>query len=132
MRQRHRQGHASPVQTVLIDGTNSGIFTDTAGQARADHFVQRQRSSLQNSGTLSAEDFGQRHLTQLEALLRWGRAKSNSTTVGSSQPQRREPELGGSIIIAVGSTFASNASTVSSTATQAQEATSDHSRQSVR
>jgi large exoprotein involved in heme utilization and adhesion len=49
------QGLASPAQSVLIDGTGSGIFTNTEGTgAGGNIFVNANTVTLQNGGTLSA------------------------------------------------------------------------------
>ena len=114
------QGLASPAQSVLIDGTGSGIFTDTQGTgAGGNIFVNANTVTLQNSGTLSAATSGAEPS-----------ATGGTITVNANQAQLSNGGLitasttgvgaGGSITIGAGSTFASNASTVSSTAAQAQ------------
>ena len=53
------QGLASPVQFILIDGTGSGIFTDTHSTgAGGDIHLSSNSVTLQNGGMLSATTFG--------------------------------------------------------------------------
>ena len=53
------QGLASPAESILIDGTGSGIFTDTQGTgAGGNIFVNANSVTLQNGGTLSAATSG--------------------------------------------------------------------------
>ncbi len=53
------QGRASSAQSVLIDGTNSGIFTDTQGTgAGGNIFVNANTVTLQNGGAISAQTSG--------------------------------------------------------------------------
>ncbi len=53
------QGAASPAQSVLIDGANSGVFTDTQGTgAGGNIFVDANSVTLQNGGVLSAATTG--------------------------------------------------------------------------
>lgn len=53
------QGLASPAESVLIDGTGSGIFTETQGSgAGGNIFVNANSVTLQNGGTLSAKTSG--------------------------------------------------------------------------
>jgi large exoprotein involved in heme utilization and adhesion len=114
------QDLASLAQSVLIDGLDSGIFTDTQGTgAGGNIFVNANSVTLQNGGTLSAATSGTAPS-----------ATGGTITVDANQVQLNSGGLitasttgagaGGSIMIAAGSTFASNAGTVSSTAAQAQ------------
>lgn len=53
------QGLASPAQSVLIDGSGSGLFTDTQGTgAGGNIFVNANSVTLQNGGELSAKTSG--------------------------------------------------------------------------
>src|SRR5574337_1176312 len=53
------QGLAGPVQSVLVDGHTSGIFTDTRGAGLRGHISLNASSvTLQNGGTISAETSG--------------------------------------------------------------------------
>ena len=53
------QGLASPAQSVVIDGTGSGIFTETQGSGAGGNIVVNANSvTLQNGGTLSAKTSG--------------------------------------------------------------------------
>gem|GEM_PF-859442 len=53
------QGLASPAQSVLIDGSGSGLFTDTQGTgAGGNIFLNANSVTLQNGGTLSAKTSG--------------------------------------------------------------------------
>jgi filamentous hemagglutinin family protein len=53
------QGLASPAQSVLIDGSGTGVFTDTQGTgAGGNIFVNANTITLQNGGTLSAATSG--------------------------------------------------------------------------
>jgi len=53
------QGLRGPTQSVLIDGQNSGIFTNTEGSgAGGNIFVNANAVTLQNGGTLSAKTSG--------------------------------------------------------------------------
>ena len=53
------QGTSSPAESVMIDGSGSGIFTDTQGTgAGGDIFVNANSVTLQNGGTLSAKTSG--------------------------------------------------------------------------
>ena len=113
------EGIASPSNAVIIDGTGSGIFTDTQGKgAGGNIFVNANSVTLQNGGRLSATTSG----TEASAT-------GGTITVNANQFQLASGGLitasttgagaGGSITIGAGSTFASNAGTVSSTAAQA-------------
>jgi filamentous hemagglutinin family protein len=114
------QGTNGPANSVLIDGPGSGIVTDTQGTgAGGNIFVNANTVTLQNGGTLSAKTSGTT-----------ASATGGTITVEANQVQLNNGGLitasttgagaGGSITIGAGSTFASSASTVSSTATQAQ------------
>ncbi|OAI45168.1 hypothetical protein AYO43_01815 [Nitrospira sp. SCGC AG-212-E16] len=114
------QNQGSPAQSVLIDGPDSGIFTDTQGTgAGGDIFVNANSVTLQNGGVLSAVTSGTT-----------ATATGGTITVEANQVQLNNGGLitasttgagaGGSITIGAGNIFTSNASTVSSTATQAQ------------
>jgi large exoprotein involved in heme utilization and adhesion len=113
------EGLASPAQSVLIDSFGTGIFTDTQGTgAGGNIFVNANTVTLQNGGTLSATTSG----TESSAT-------GGTITVNASQVQVNSGGLltasttgagsGGSINVNAGSSFNSNAGTVSSTATQA-------------
>jgi large exoprotein involved in heme utilization and adhesion len=53
------QGLSSPAQSVLIDGTGSGIFTDTQGTGAGGNVTVNAASlTIQNGGTLSAATAG--------------------------------------------------------------------------
>jgi filamentous hemagglutinin family protein len=53
------QGLASPAQSVLIDGSGSGIFTDTQGTGAGGNILLNANSvTLQNGGALSASTSG--------------------------------------------------------------------------
>jgi len=53
------EGTASPAQSVLIDGTGSGVFTDTHGTAAGGAIIVNSSSvTLQNDGALSAATSG--------------------------------------------------------------------------
>jgi filamentous hemagglutinin family protein len=114
------EGAASPAQSVLIDGAGSGIFTDTDGTGAGGNIsINANSVTLQNGGTLSAATSG----TDVSAT-------GGTITVNANQVQLNNGGLisasttgagaGGSVTIGAGSTFASDASTVSSTAAQAQ------------
>jgi filamentous hemagglutinin family protein len=113
------QGLASPAHTVLIDGTASGIFTDTQGTGAGGNIIVNANSvTLKNGGTLSAATSG------TEASASGGTITINANQVqltsgGLITASTTGAGVGGSITIGAGSTFASNASTVSSTAAQA-------------
>jgi filamentous hemagglutinin family protein len=113
------EGLASPAQSVLMTGTGSGVFTDTQGTgAGGNIFLNGNTVTLQNGGTLSATTSG----TESSAT-------GGTITVNASQVQVNSGGLltasttgagsGGSISVNAGSSFSSNAGTVSSTATQA-------------
>jgi large exoprotein involved in heme utilization and adhesion len=113
------QGLTSPAQTVLIDGSGSGIVTDTQGTgAGGSIFVNANSVTLQNGGTLSAKTSG------TEASANGGTITVNATQVqlnsgGLITASTTGAGAGGSISIGAGTTFASNAGTVSSTAGEA-------------
>jgi filamentous hemagglutinin family protein len=113
------QGLASPTQSILIDGTGSGIFTDTHSTGAGGNIsVNANSVTVQNGGSLSAVTSG----TSPSAT-------GGTITVDANQVQVNSGGLitaattgagaGGSININSGSTFSSNAGTVSSTAAQA-------------
>jgi filamentous hemagglutinin family protein len=113
------QGLASPAQSVLIDGSASGIFTNTQGTgAGGKIFMNGNTVTVQNRGTLSATTSGTAPT-----------ASGGTITVNANQVQLNNGGLitasttgvgaGGSVTIGAGNTFASNAGTVSSTAAQA-------------
>ena len=110
---------AASTQTVLIDGSGSGIFTNTEGTgAGGNILVNANAVMLQNGGTLSATTSG----TEPTAI-------GGTITIDANQVQVNGGSLitastagagaGGSVNINAASTFASNAGMVSSTATQA-------------
>jgi len=114
------QGTHGSAQSVLIDGAGSGIFTDTQGTGAGGNIdIASQSLTLQNGGALSAATSGTT-----------ATATGGTITVNANQVQLNNGGLitasttragaGGSITIDAGTTFASNASTVSSTAAQAQ------------
>jgi filamentous hemagglutinin family protein len=113
------EGLASPGQSVLIDGSGSGVFTNTEGIGTGGNiFVNANSVTLQNGGMLSVATSG----TQASAT-------GGTITVNAGQVQLTSGALitasttgtgaGGSIAITAGSAFASSGSTVSSSATQA-------------
>ena len=113
------EGASGPAQTVLIDGFGSGIFTDTQGTGAGGNILMNANTiTLQNGGTLSATTSG----TATSA-------SGGTITVNANQVQVNSGGLitasttgagaGGSVNINAGSTFSSNAGTVSSTASQA-------------
>jgi filamentous hemagglutinin family protein len=113
------QGFASPAQSIVIDGPGSGIFTETAAEGAGGSIILNANSvALQNGGTLSATTSG----TESSAT-------GGTITVNASQVQVNSGGLltasttgagsGGSINVNAGSSFNSNAGTVSSTATRA-------------
>ncbi|MEY4704804.1 MAG: hypothetical protein RL042_1006 [Nitrospirota bacterium] len=114
------QGLATPAQSVLIDGFGSGIFTDTEGTgAGGNIFVNANTVTLQNGGTLSATTAGTSSTaTGGTILIEANQVQLNNG--GLITTSTTGAGAGGSITIGAGSTFASNASTVSSTAAQAQ------------
>ena len=113
------QGLASPANSVLIDGAGSGIFTNTQGTGAGGNILVNANSfTLQNGGTLSATTSGtESSATGGTITVNAGQVQVNSgglltaSTTGAGS--------GGSININAGSSFSSNAGTVSSTATQA-------------
>ena len=113
------QGAASPAQSVLIDGSGSGILTNTSGTGAGGNLQLFANSiTLQNGGEISAATSGTAPS-----------ATGGIITVNVNQVQVNSGGLitaattgagtGGSVNINAGSTFSSNAGTVSSTATQA-------------
>jgi large exoprotein involved in heme utilization and adhesion len=113
------EGLASPGQSVLIDGSGSGVFTNTEGIGTGGNILVNANSvTLQNGGMLSAATSG----TEASAT-------GGTITVNTNQVQVNSGGLitasttgagdGGSVNINGASTFASNAGTVSSTAIQA-------------
>jgi large exoprotein involved in heme utilization and adhesion len=113
------EGLASPGQSVLIDGSGSGVFTNTEGIGTGGNILVNANSvTLQNGGMLSVATSG----TQASAT-------GGTITVNAGQVQLTSGALitasttgagaGGSIAITAGSAFASSGSTVSSSATQA-------------
>lgn len=112
-------GLESPASSVLIDGAGSGIFTNTEGTGAGGNIIVNANSvTLQNGGTLSAATSGTSSA-----------ATGGTVMVEANQVQLNNDGLitasttgagaGGSVNIGT-ATFTSNASTVSSTATQAQ------------
>jgi large exoprotein involved in heme utilization and adhesion len=113
------EGLTSPAQSVLIDGTGSGISTDTQGTgAGGNIFINANSVTLQNGGKLSAATSGTAASTT-----------GGTITVNGNQVQLTSGALitasttgagaGGSVNINAASTFASNAGTVTSSASQA-------------
>ncbi len=113
------QGLTGAAGSVLIDGAGSGIFTNTVGTGAAGNTnISTQSLIIQNGGTISAATSGTAPS-----------ATGGTITVDANQVQVNSGGLitaattgagsGGSININAGSTFSSNAGTVSSTATQA-------------
>jgi large exoprotein involved in heme utilization and adhesion len=114
------KGISGSAQSVLIDGAGSLISTNTEGIGPGGTInMLTQSLILQNGGTLSASTSGTAPT-----------ATGGAITVKANQVQLNSGGLitasstglgaGGAITIGAGSTFESNASTVSSTATQAQ------------
>ena len=113
------QGQSGPATSVLIDGSGSGLFTNTQGTGPGGSILVNANSvTLQNSGILSAETSGSSPS-----------ATGGRITVDANQVQVNSGGIitaattgagaGGSVNVNVGSTFSSNAGTVSSMATQA-------------
>ena len=113
------QGLASAAESVVITGAGSGIFTETRAEgAGGNIFMNANAVTLQNGGMLSAATLGTAPT-----------ATGGTITIDANQVQVSSGGLitastsgagaGGSVNINAGSTFASNAGTVSSTASQA-------------
>jgi len=113
------QGPASPAQSILIDGSGSGISTDTHGTgAGGNILVDANSVTLQNDGSLSAATSGAA-----------ASATGGTITVNANKIQVNSGGLitagttgagsGGSVNINSSNTFSSNTGSVSSTASQA-------------
>jgi filamentous hemagglutinin family protein len=113
------QGLAGPAGSVLIDGAKSGIFTNAQGTgAGGNTNLAAQSVTIQNGGTISAATSG----TAPSATGGTITVDANQVQVNSGggiTAATTGAGAGGSVIINAGSTFSSNAGTVSSTATQA-------------
>jgi len=111
-------GLTGAASAVLIDGADSGIFTNAVGTGAAGNTnIAAQSVTIQNGGTISAATSGTAPS-----------ATGGTITVNANQVQVNSGGLitaattgagtGGSVNINTGNTFSSNAGTVSSTATQ--------------
>lgn len=111
-------GVGGSTQSVLIDGQNSGIFTNTVGTAAGGNILMNANSvMLQNGGSLSAATSGAS-----------SSATGGTITVNANQLQVNSGGLitaattgagaGGTVNINAANKFSSNAGTVSSTASQ--------------
>jgi large exoprotein involved in heme utilization and adhesion len=113
------QGSNGPAASVLIDGTGSGIFTNTEGTALGGNTgISTQSLTLQNGGRISAATSG------TAASATGGTITINADQVavnsgGLITAATTGAGAGGSVNINAANTFASNAGTVSSTTTGA-------------
>ena len=106
----------SPTQFVLIDGSGSGIFTDTQGTGAGGNIILSTQSfTVQNGGTLSAATSGGGVGGTITAHA--GQVTLNNGTVITASTTGEG--AGGSIGIITDSTFVSNASAVRTIASQA-------------
>jgi filamentous hemagglutinin family protein len=112
------QGQAGLADSVLIDGSGSGIFTNTEFTGAGGSLLLNANSlTIQNGGTISAATSG----TTASAI-------GGTITINANQVQVNSGGLitaattgagaGGSVNINAGSTFSSDAGTVTSTASQ--------------
>jgi filamentous hemagglutinin family protein len=110
---------AGPARSVLIDGAGSAILTTTEGTGAGGNITLNANSvTLQNGGLLSATTSG----TAPSAIGGTIIVNANQLQINSAgliTASTTGAGAGGSINLNTGSTFASNAGTVSSTATQA-------------
>jgi len=113
------KGLTNPPQFVLIDGNTSGVFTDTQGTGPGGNIViTADLVALDNGGKLSATTSGtEPSATGGTITLNAGQVQVNSG--GLLTASTTGAGAGGSINVSAGSSFSSNAGTVSTTATQA-------------
>ena len=113
------QGLASPAQSVIIDGAESGIFTDAVGTGAGGNIhLNAQSVSLLDGGTLSATSSGTASQATGGAIIVQANQVqvNNGATVSASSTGAGNA---GNITI-TGNTFQSNHGTVSTDATQAR------------
>ncbi len=114
------QGFASPAESVVIDGTGSGVFTDTQGTgAGGNIFVSAKTVTLQNGGTISASTSG----TALSAVGGTIAISSVQSTTLNNGAYVTASSMGqadaGSIQVDAGDRFAMTDSSVTTEANQA-------------
>jgi filamentous hemagglutinin family protein len=113
-----RAGSSSSATSVLIDGTNSGVLTNTVGTGPAGNtIISAQAVTIQNGGTISAATSGTApSATGGTITINANQVQVNSGGLITASTTGAGP--GGSININAGSTFSSNAGAVSNTASQ--------------
>ncbi|MEW6245597.1 MAG: filamentous hemagglutinin N-terminal domain-containing protein [Nitrospirota bacterium] len=114
------EGTASPAQSIVIDGTGSGIFTTTSGTgAGGDMDLFADTVTLQNGGTLSATSTGTA-ATAVGGTIGITATESVSLTGGASiAASSSGPADAGNIAIDAGNSFFMQDSSVTTSATQA-------------
>jgi filamentous hemagglutinin family protein len=114
------EGPASPAESILIDGSGSGVFTATSGTgAGGDMFLHANSVTLQNGGTLSATSTGTA-ATAVGGTIGITATDSVSLTGGASiAASSSGPAHAGNIAIDAGHSFFMQDSSVTTSATQA-------------
>ena len=114
------QGLAGPSASVLVDGSNSGIFTNAVGTgAGGNANISAQSVTVQNGGTMSASTSGTAPSAAGGSIgITAGQFTLNNG--GSIAANSTGPANAGHIAINVGTTFQDNGGSVSTTASQGQ------------
>lgn len=113
------QGAASPAQSVLIDGSGSGVFTDTQGAgAGGNIFVNANTVTLQNGGTLSAATSGTAASAVGGSIAVMAPNSVTMTNGASITASSNGPANTGNIQINAGNQFAMSSSSVTTEASQ--------------
>jgi large exoprotein involved in heme utilization and adhesion len=113
------QGINGPASSMLIDGTGSGIFTNTVGVGAAGSTnISAQSITIQNGGTISAATSGPALSATGGAININATDSVTLTNSGHVTSSSTGPGIAGNININVGNQFAMTNSTVTTEATQ--------------